>query len=86
MDNTNNATETATRYRVIHAHGTTEPRVDTYEEAVASVRATYGADCAIGHAGDIADSGERTLVWADDESAENDDGSRAVAEIRASHR
>ena len=86
MDKNNADTAPTTRYRVIHAHGVTEPAVDTFDEAVASVRSVYGAAAAIGHAGDIADGGERTLVWSDDESAEDDDGSRAVAEIRASHR
>ena len=28
------------------------------------------------------DSGDRELIWLDEESAENDDGRRAVAEIR----
>ena len=92
MDDTNTTTNTTTntipttRYRVIHAHGVTEPAVDAYDEAVASVRSVYGADAAIGHSGDIADGGERTLVWADQATADDDDGSRAVAEIRASHR
>ena len=36
----------------------------------------------IGHDGDLTDSGDRTLCWADEPSSINDDGARAVASIR----
>lgn len=54
---------------------------DTYEEAVAYVQEQLPG-CEMGHAGDITDGGDRTLVWVDEADAENDDGSRAIAEIR----
>jgi len=69
-------------YRIIHAHGTTE-RHATYEEAIAAVRAVYRS-AAIGHDGDIAQGGEQTLCWVDDETATNDDGSRACCSISIS--
>jgi len=69
-------------YKVVHSHGITEGAVDTYEEAIERVRAVYGEDAAIGHDGDIADGGAKTLVWVDDATAENDDGSRACCSIR----
>jgi len=53
---------------------------DSYGEAVAMVQQQL-ADCELGHAGDITDGGERTLVWASEEDAEGDDGSQAVAVI-----
>lgn len=70
-------------YRIDHSHGTTE-YADTYDDAIDMVRAVY-TDCEIGHDGDIPDGGERTLVWADEASSVNDDGSRAVASITRLH-
>lgn len=74
----------STSYKVIHSHGLTE-RVESYDEAIALVRAVYGEDAAIGHDGDIGEGGERTLCWADADVASGDDGSRACASIRVSH-
>ena len=73
-------TDTAT-YKIAHSHGQTETGIDTYEEALERVRAVYGANCEIGHDGDLTDGGDRTLVWDSAEIAEDDDGSRACAKI-----
>ncbi len=35
-----------------------------------------------GHDGDLEEGGDRTLVWADEASSEDDDGANAVASIR----
>jgi len=72
---------TTITYKIAHSHGQTETGIDTYEEALERVRAVYGADCEIGHDGDLTDGGDRTLVWSDEDTARNDDGSRAVAKI-----
>ena len=72
-------------FSIKHSHGQTESGIQTYDEAVERVRAVYGAECEIGHDGDIASGGEKTLVWSDAASAANDDGSRAVCAIRVSH-
>lgn len=75
---TTNITES---YKIVHSHGITETGIDTYDEAIERVRAVYGADCEIGHDGDISYGTNRTLVWSDAKIAENDDGSRAVCAI-----
>lgn len=41
-----------------------------------------GAGYVVGHSGDLADGGDRTLIWASAEDAEDDDGTNAVGEIR----
>lgn len=53
---------------------------DSYAEAVAMVQ-QHLPGCEMGHAGDITDGGQRTLVWADAADADGDDGSQAVAVI-----
>lgn len=68
-------------FQIDHSHGTTEGPFDTYE---AAVREVY-VDCIVGHAGDILDGGNRTLIWRDEESSVNDDGSCAVCSIRQLH-
>lgn len=35
----------------------------------------------IGHAGDLTDGGTRTLAWADQADAQDDDGRKAIASI-----
>ena len=51
-----------------------------YEEAVAAVEAVL-SEPEIGHAGDISEGGERTLFWASEALAANDDGARAAGSI-----
>jgi len=70
-------------YTIRHAHGATE-RHASYAQAIAAVRAVYRG-AAIGHDGDIAQGGDRTLCWVDDETAAADDGSRACCSISISH-
>lgn len=53
---------------------------DTYADALQLVR-QHLPGCELGHAGDITDGGDRTLVWASEQDAEGDDGSQAVAVI-----
>jgi hypothetical protein len=71
-------------YAVKYSHGGKTEFFATYEEAEAAVRSVY-TDPAIGHSGDIADGGERTLVWADEASSVDDAGARAVASIVRLH-
>lgn len=83
----NQRTMTMTTYILSLTSGATfRLDADTYDAAVAEVRLTLGAMCGcdvvLGHAGDLADGGDRTLVWESEADAENDDGARAVAEIR----
>jgi hypothetical protein len=54
---------------------------DTYTEALVWIMDSHPG-CTIGHPGDIVDGGERTLVWASEVDAEDDDGSNAIAVIR----
>ncbi len=72
----------APTYRIDHADDRATEYADTYEDAIAKVREIYGDAVEIGHSGDIADGGKRTMCWASAEDAENDDGRRACCEIR----
>ena len=66
-------------FAVTHSHGVTEIFA-SYDQALAAVGAVY-SDASIGHSGDIADGGGRTLVWVDEDTARDDDGSRACCVI-----
>lgn len=72
---------TTKRYSITYSHGVTIHGIETYEDAIAKVREVYSS-AEIGHSGDIADGGKRTMCWASAEDAENDDGRRACCEIR----
>lgn len=74
----------ANTYTIEHSHGQHETGIESYELAEKRVRAVY-PDCEIGHAGDIAEGGERTLVWRTEEESRDDDGARAVCEIKVAH-
>ena len=37
----------------------------------------------IGHGGDLSDGGDRTLFWASEADAEDDDGARALGSVRS---
>lgn len=52
-------------YKITWSHGTTTGPYDTLEEAEAAVREVL-SEAEIGHDGDIADGGERTLFWSSD--------------------
>jgi len=69
-----------TTYSIKYSHGITEYGYVTYDDAVSAVRSVYRS-ASIGHSGDLQDGGGCTLVWVDEESACDDDGSRAVARI-----
>lgn len=76
---------TSESFTIHHSHGQDETGIDSYDEAIARVQAVYGVDCSIGHDGDISEGGERTLVWVDEETGRDDDGSRACCSIRRRH-
>jgi hypothetical protein len=57
-----------------------DSNVGTYEDAKFLCAESY-EDAVIGHDGDLESGGDRTLVWANEEDAKDDDGSRAVASI-----
>lgn len=61
---------------VKHSHGLTE-KFATLATALTALSSVYGADVVT----DGSLSEGRVLVWADDASASNDDGARAVAVI-----
>jgi len=73
-----------TTYAIKWSHGQTETGFGTLQAAEAAVRSVLSG-ATIGHSGDIADGGERTLFWASEEDAANDDGSRAKGAIQARH-
>ena len=53
-----------------------------YEDAVRAAEEFAGPDGIVGHDGDLSDGGDKTLIWADEESAENDPGINAIGSIR----
>jgi hypothetical protein len=56
----------------------------TWEGVVRWIRDRY-PDAEIGHDGDMEDGGTRTLCWADEADAVNDDGAKAIATITRVH-
>lgn len=74
----------STTYAMKHSHGQTETGFTSYEAACDAVRSVY-ADAEIGHDGDIAEVGERTLCWRSEEDATDDDGRLACCSIVARH-
>ena len=54
---------------------------ETYEAAIEVCEEEWPY-ASIGHSGDLSDGGDRTLVWESALDARDDDGRRAVAEIR----
>ncbi len=69
-------------YQIELVGGTTSTR-DTYTAAIAVVLSEY-PDAVTSHDGDLSDGGDRTLCWADDAAAVNDDGANAIATITRS--
>lgn len=66
-------------YAINYTDGRTT-ECDTLAEAIATLEAEY-PDLEYGHAGDLSEGGERTLCWACEDDAQNDDGAHAVAAI-----
>ena len=73
---------TASDFVVVSSNGV-RTIVATYPEALKHAASLGGV--AVGHSGDLEDGGDRTLVWASAADAENDDGAKAIATIRARH-
>jgi hypothetical protein len=73
----------ATTVYVIHwASGGTSRPAPSLEYACRIAKAVMGYEPVIGHPGDILEGGSRTMFWPSEEAAYNDDGARAVGEIR----
>lgn len=72
---------TASDFVIIISSNGVRTIVATYPEALEHVAALGGV--AVGHSGDLEDGGDRTLIWASEADAENDDGAKAIATIRA---
>jgi hypothetical protein len=66
-------------FRIVWNNGKTETH-PTYVEAMTAVGLAHDA-VVIGHSGDIADGGLRTLFWATQADAENDAGAKALGRI-----
>ena len=68
-------------YRITYADGRDPSDAATYDHAIA-LCADRWPELEYGHDGDLTDGGDRTLVWACEADATDDDGARAVATIR----
>lgn len=55
------------------------PGVEGYDEAVALARSEGAVE--VGHDGDLERGGDRTLCWASEADARDDDGARALCKI-----
>jgi len=55
---------------------------DNYDAAETAASEWAGVDSVVGHDGDLSCGGDKTLIWADEESAENDPGTNAIGSIR----
>lgn len=73
-------------YKIQWCNGPVRDGFKTYDDAVAYLLEPDEPELFIGHEGDtrcdLTDGGDRTLFWADAESADGDDGSEAIGEIR----
>ena len=67
-------------YTIIFSDGRKVEVEGSYQDALAELPASAEI---VGHSGDLTEGGERTLFWASDEDAEDDDGRRALGEIRS---
>lgn len=70
------------RVTINYTDGRPDTEHDDYDAAIEHLICEFPG-CEYGHDGDLTDGGDRTLVWADEESSINDDGGKAVASIRA---
>jgi hypothetical protein len=74
--------QTTTVYVIHWTSGGTSRPAPSLEYACRIAKAVMGYEPVIGHPGDISEGGHRSLIWPSEEAAYNDDGSRAVGEIR----
>lgn len=56
------------------------PGAEGYDEAVALARSEGAVE--VGHDGDLERGGDRTLCWASEADARDDDGARALCKIK----
>jgi len=72
--------KTSTGIQIRYTDGTIDGGHATTTEALTAIEANY-PDYWAEHDGDLADGGDRTLVWACEADSEDDDGARAIASL-----
>ena len=72
---------TASEFVVTFASGGRSVRAGTYSEALDIARRAGATE--IGHDGDLMGGGDRTLCWASEVDATDDDGARSLCSITA---
>lgn len=70
-------------YTISLVDGRQETIDGSYQDALQYARDLTSQDIEIGHDGDLSEGGDKTLFWASEEDAENDDGARALGSIRS---
>jgi hypothetical protein len=88
MEATMNTTSTTKRFDIVWVGRPADRGFESHADAVEFVTAElsrFDDRPVFGHSGDINDGGERTLFWATEQDARDDDGRRAVGEIRRAH-
>jgi hypothetical protein len=68
-------------FEISYSDGLVEGPFSTVEDAIDHLR-MQGLGYVVGHSGDLFDGGSRSLFWAREEDAKNDDGARAAGSIR----
>ena len=73
-----------TTYALQDDQGRTLSFHSDYAAALSAAEEFAGTDGIVGHDGDLSEpGGDRTLIWADEQSSLNDDGACAIGSIRA---
>ena len=70
------------KYIINYTDSSREQSYDTLEQATAAVIAEFGSDTVVSHNSDLDGFGDRTLFWANEEDAQDDDGARVLGSIR----
>lgn len=68
-------------FKIHYTDGSVSKTYDSTQECLDEIEGAY-PDYFAGHDGDLSEGGDRTLVWANEAASEDDDGARAVAELR----
>lgn len=75
-------TQTTPEFEISFVNGASPVDCDDWDAVIAHLDAEIDDGYVIGHSGDLSDGGDRTLFWGSEKESENDDGARALGEVR----
>lgn len=67
-------------FAIHYSNGRIDGGYETTQDCLDAIERLY-PDYYAGHDGDLAEGGDRTLVWANEDESFDDDGMRAIASI-----